>query len=132
MKSLLKFLTITIALSITGCGALYDSSAAKFMATQPESAWGSQPPKDHQEQEMRYLNAILKDPYSAKIEFLPVKRTTVAASITNPTVVPVWESAALVNAKNSYGGYTGAKKYSFYWKNGSLYLLIGEGLIQHF
>lgn len=115
-----------IAVSLSGCGTAYRSAAEEFIRTQPASAWGAQPPAGHIEVEKAYILRRLKDPGSANFEVVGLQRVTVAASLTNPEVVPVWMSSLRVNAKNSYGGYTGFEVWNFYYRFGELYALESE------
>jgi hypothetical protein len=55
------------------------------------------------------VRSALKDPDSAKFE--PVTRTGSQISYENGLYVPRVHYAVNVNAKNSYGGYTGAKPW---------------------
>ncbi|MBX3463222.1 MAG: hypothetical protein KF830_08625 [Planctomycetes bacterium] len=63
--------------------------------------------------------AALKDPESARIEF-QAARPTWGRVVGQPDTVFGWEVTAMVNAKNSYGGYTGAKPWSFMLRDGRL------------
>jgi hypothetical protein len=63
--------------------------------------------------------AALKDPESARIEFQEA-RPTWGRVVGQPDTVFGWEVIAMVNAKNSYGGYTGAKPWSFMLRDGRL------------
>lgn len=114
---------VSIALSVclVGCGVAYRNAAEEFIRTQPESAWGKAPPPGHKEIEKERVKAKLKDPFSAQFNDGENQRVTIAASLTDPTVVPAWKSTIFVNAKNSFGGYTGFKIYNFYYANGELY-----------
>lgn len=117
---------VVAAAFLSGCGTAYRSAAEEFIRTQPASAWGAQPPPGHVEVEKAYIQRRLKDPGSANFEVVGLQRVTVAASLTNPEVVPVWMSSLRVNAKNSYGGYTGFKVWNFYYRSGELYALESE------
>jgi len=110
-----------LLLGLAGCGVAYRDAANEFIRTQPPSAWGSQPPAGHQEIERSFIQSRLRDPDSARFQFSEPRRVTVAASMSDPTVVPVWESEVLVNGKNALGGYTGFKPWSFYYSNGALF-----------
>jgi hypothetical protein len=59
-----------------------------------------------------HILAALKDPESARIEFQPA-RPTWGRAVGHPDTIYGWEIIAMVNAKNSYGGYTGSKPWSF-------------------
>lgn len=119
-------LVVLVLACVTGCGVTYRNAAEEFIRTQPESAWGSAPPPGHKEIEKEWAKSRLKDPMSAQFKDGENQRVTIAASLTDPTVVPVWLSTIFVNAKNSYGGYTGFKIYNFYYSNGELYAVENE------
>lgn len=68
-----------------------------------------------------YFDGVLKDPDSAKYKFSPIQKSHIVSS--------AWEGRQLyagyvmtvkVNAKNSYGGYTGNEDYVFLFHNGVL------------
>ncbi|HDS0941049.1 TPA: hypothetical protein QDZ12_004349 [Pseudomonas putida] len=81
-------------------------------------------PIDQSQAEARvkeYFDGVLKDPDSAKYKFSPIQKSHIVSS--------AWEGRQLyagyvmtvkVNAKNSYGGYTGNEDYVFLFHNGSL------------
>lgn len=120
----MKTIVITLAaIILSGCGTAYRAEAEKFMRTQPPETWGAPPSATIRSAEAKIILARLKDPGSAIIESRPLERATIAASMTDPTVVPVWTSPVLVNAKNSFGGYTGAKLYEFHYSRGRLYAI---------
>lgn len=56
--------------------------------------------------------ASLKDPDSAKVEFVSASESEVIRYAGEPIVARKY--SVLMNAKNSYGAYTGAKAYSCY------------------
>ena len=55
------------------------------------------------------IQAILKDPYSAKFEFGKPRRAYYRLKYLNEKAIPGWIIPCIVNAKNSFGGYTGEK-----------------------
>lgn len=64
-----------------------------------------------------YLRAQLKDPFSAQVEMRAVGRITTRSSLLTPTTY-AWGICADVNAKNSFGGYTGFKPVVVIWRSG--------------
>jgi hypothetical protein len=67
------------------------------------------------------LGAYLKDPASAQIVWAPVQRGWIKEPIINGGAMRFgYLLEARVNAKNSYGGYTGAKPFRFLFFNGNL------------
>lgn len=111
------------AVLLSGCGVAYRNAAAEFISTQPPSAWGSAPPSDYKALQRKILLISLKDPESARFqgEDGQPERVVISASMTDPKVVPVYLTRVQVNAKNSFGGYTGFKEYRFFWNEGRLY-----------
>ncbi|CNJ19119.1 Uncharacterised protein [Yersinia aldovae] len=81
-------------------------------------------PADYQEQIKVHMSNSLKDPDSAKYTFLPTFKgysqdgsmSSSGGGVSYGYVAPV-----LVNAKNSYGGYTGNQKYVFIFSGGVMY-----------
>lgn len=111
---------LAACLVAASCGTAYKSASEEFLRTQPPSAWRSPPPAGHHDAERQWILQRLRDPGSAQMSFAAPRRVTIAASLTDPTVVPVWASDVAVNAKNAFGGYTGAKTWSFYYDDGRL------------
>lgn len=73
-----------------------------------------------------YLNDVLKDPESARI-----------SNISGPTFINVesellvrgtygWGICFMVNAKNSFGGYTGARMFTLIWRDGQVVRVYGD------
>jgi len=68
-----------------------------------------------------YLGRILKDPGSAHVSFGKVYQGYyTSAPIHGSKISAGYMIEAMVNAKNSYGGYTGAKPYRFLFRDGKL------------
>jgi len=123
MRTIVLILVTLTSLTLSGCGVMYRSAAEDFMRTQPPSAWGEPPPSNHKELEQIFILGLLKDPNSAIISFGESSRIVTTASALSPQVVPVWASPVYVNAKNSFGGYTGRKRWLFCYQNGKLHSL---------
>ena len=92
---------------IQGCaGSHPDKKEVKIFS---EKDFGDMPKiSKFQKQIEENIKSKLKDPYSAKIgecSPMPLK-----ASMYN--TIPGWTTVCEVNAKNSYGGYVGYKKYN--------------------
>lgn len=72
-----------------------------------------------EQQAAAYLGKVLKDPASAQVSFGKVYQGYyTGAPIRGSKISAGYMLDALVNAKNSYGGYTGAKPYRFLFQNG--------------
>ena len=74
-----------------------------------------------QTQAKTYLDARLRDPYSAVYTWGPIEKGYIEAA---PLVGQKMEFGYLlnvtVNSKNAFGGYTGAKAYQFFFRDGQL------------
>ncbi|MDB4450642.1 hypothetical protein N9109_00795 [bacterium] len=71
----------------------------------------------------QYLDNSLKDPLSKQVTYGEFGRGWYRPGLYSG--IPqgkyiAWYLEAFVNAKNSYGGYTGAKRHAFYFKNDKL------------
>lgn len=81
-------------------------------------------PENYQDLVKDHFNATLKDPESARYTFMPTYKgysqdgslSDTGGGVKYGYVIPV-----LVNAKNSYGGYTGNQQYAFLFSGGVLY-----------
>lgn len=117
-KFLLSIALATSALVMAGCAPKPPSQVEITTAN-----YGSLP-ADYKQQITNYMASSLKDPESARYTFEPTFKGysqdgSMAASggkVTYGYVAPV-----LVNAKNSYGGYTGNHQYVFMFSNGVMY-----------
>ncbi len=77
-------------------------------------------PRDHETIAARYISKQLKDPLSARIRLaLPPAKMPYAYGL-HPNIrhLPVWSVSLLVNAKNSFGGYTGDQLHTVYLHRG--------------
>lgn len=73
-----------------------------------------------------WLDKKLKDPFSAQYNFGTIERGYAVAPIINGgTKYFGYRLIVNVNAKNSYGGYTGYQEYQFMFKNGNIEVVIG-------
>ena len=72
-----------------------------------------------------HLSTVLKDPDSLKMECQPVRKGW-ARQYRDRAADFGWVVSCMVNAKNSYGGYTGAKPYIFLFTTSGLKALKGS------
>lgn len=101
-----------------------DEANAKFRATlpSPNANYGS-PPKNYKKLIRDYMSKQLKDPDSAKYSNFSIPRKEhiihkTGRYITENDVYYGYSACVQVNAKNSYGGYTGNEPYwFFFYKN---------------
>ncbi len=100
-------LTIFTLFFIQGCaGAVPEKKEIKKFE---EKDFGSIPiVSNFQQQIEKKIKVRLKDPYSAKI----TKCAPVPLKASMYNVISGWATVCQVNAKNSYGGYTGFKNYN--------------------
>ena len=128
-KSLLSTLSLTLILS--SCALPSDpftkvrEQDEQFRKTLPVSNadYGSFP-KDFQAQIKSYMNTVLKDPDSAKYSNLtkPFKSYTIYKqniyqAATHDNVYYGYSVCFSLNAKNSYGAYTGNSQYVAFFHN---------------
>jgi hypothetical protein len=74
----------------------------------------------------KFLYQHLKDPYSAKCNWSNVYKGWLREAIINGSgLIFGYILDVDVNAKNSYGGYVGIKKYHFVFYNGSIKTVYG-------
>jgi hypothetical protein len=108
-------LSLTVVALLAGC--------ASTPITPEQIAQGDYgaPPSDHEAYLKSYFEGVLKDPYSAVYRFgKPYKGYLTKAPIAGGGIDQFgWLVEVDVNAKNSYGGYTGMKPYMFFYKNGT-------------
>ena len=64
-----------------------------------------------------YFEQTLKDPYSAHYAFGPITEGTFKGAFER-NGSPGWIADVSVNARNSYGGYTGMTPYKFVFRSG--------------
>lgn len=104
MKSLLLvFLSVFV---LSGC-------VAPMTASEVSAATYDPLPDDYQAQIKNLILDSLKDPDSANFKFSPPKKGYTESTRHFAYIVPV-----SVNAKNSYGGYTGFKTFYYaYYAN---------------
>lgn len=111
-----RLLIILIFSIMTGCAS---------GPTQQDIAnadYGSAVSQDHAETRIKqYFNGTLKDPSSAQYQFSQVQKGYIIGSAAEGK--PLFAGYIIsvnVNAKNSYGGYTGNQGYQFLFQNGAL------------
>jgi hypothetical protein len=84
------------------------------------------PPPDRNRVIVEYLSEVLKDPDSARISNIggPVFMTIPGELLVRGTYG--WGICFWVNAKNSYGGYTGSRPFTLIWRGGSVQRVYGD------
>lgn len=113
---------------LIACCALVILSAGCAPATKPEpepmtnidfsKADYGNPPADYKLKIKSWLESNLKDPESAKVSEPTALRKEVAFE--NKQAIFGYTTCMGINAKNSYGGYTGIKGYWFFFHKGRI------------
>lgn len=117
-KIMVAVIVAASALALAGC-APKPPSQVEISTAQ----YGSLP-NDYQQLIKNHMNSILKDPESARYTFEPPFKAYSqdgSLSSTNGGVMYGYVAGVQVNAKNSYGGYTGNQLFVFMFSNGVMY-----------
>ncbi|WP_153164303.1 hypothetical protein [Stenotrophomonas nematodicola] len=118
-----------LALGMLGLSACASMPTASELATADYGPPVSQ--EDAEAQAKQFLEARLKDPYSAVWSCQGVHSGYFKdAPIYGGKVTYGWRLMCNVNSKNSFGGYTGAKQYGFLFREGRLVTAQGEASLQ--
>jgi len=106
---MLRRTSLTILLLVASCTSIATDDEIRRAEIGPE------PNRAACEQYAReYLNSSLRDPMSAVIQFGTIGKSSYTANaFSSPRFA--WSLLVSVNAKNAYGGYTGAQTYWFYF-----------------
>lgn len=120
-KGTLCVLVVMAVYLLSGCALAYKSNSEKAIATAKNEDFGVLP-DNYKEQIQEFMCTVLKDPDSAKYMNweAPYKDTTPQGDM-DPTAILCWKVWVHVNAKNSFGGYTGSSRYGFFFVNGKIY-----------
>ena len=122
MKRTLCASLLSICVSIfPSCGVAYRAQRDEILKKNSDADFSPAPPADREKQERDLILSVLKDPDSAKLAFLSVEKDAIQKQLLSPEAVPVWVSNVSVNAKNSFGGYTGAQPWRIAWHKGQLF-----------
>lgn len=112
----MKFaLCLALTLALAGCATSIRKPAPEVVA----AAKFDPVPADIEARIKAQYGVMLKDPYSAQYQFGQARKAYFQASTSKQTfgyIIPV-----IVNARNSYGGYTGGQLYHWAWADGNLY-----------
>lgn len=114
----MKTLLTALCLLFSGCMSVSTQELASLNC-------GPSPGQAVMETKARsHFNAVLKDSESARIKFHEARRAWQKdGSLRGGTLHGGWLLVAEVNAKNSYGGYTGFQNYYLFFENGVMYRL---------
>jgi len=108
----MRYLVLVAAALLAGCQSMPTKQ-------QTDSADYGPKPNNHEQAIKNELSIILKDPDSAKIKYItkPKKNWYLNPKNFNTKFDYAWLSCANINAKNSFGAYTGYKTHAFFIKN---------------
>ena len=108
-------LVLLMALCLSGC--------AKQLTPEEYAKGDPGPyPQNYQELVKSAMAGVLKDPYSAQYSFMgsPTKRYYSQSILLGGGVTFGWGGFFMINAKNSFGAYVGARKYAYLIRNGAV------------
>lgn len=110
------FLALAIVLT-AGCAV----APAKEVPIVPDMAHANfgPYPSNYEAQIKSWAEMKLKDPYSAKYVHFSTPRKEWAIAEKQP--IYGWSVCAAINSKNSYGGYTGAQEFWFFFRDGKIF-----------
>lgn len=115
--------TLIVFLMAFGCAAVPTMTAPKKPTSEEIATadYGS-PPIDYKSQIKSYFSQKLKDPESARYGQMtePRKGYVLVRDRGVLSNIFCYEVMVFINAKNSYGGYTGEKPYLFFFRDGKI------------
>ena len=97
---------LTLSISVAACAPSMEAVANLPVGPKPQNAQG---------QATAFVKNLLKDPYSAHFDQISPARVS-TCSYFGPW--RGWYVQLSVNAKNSFGGYTGSSTYYVWFRNG--------------
>jgi len=107
---------VVLALSISAIL----SSCQTTTQTPENKAVVSQIPNDYKQQTVAYFKKTLKDPYTVRDAEI-TEPTVIFVGLVNGTTAP--GVCVRMNAKNSFGAYTGVEAFSVAFKSGKVFLV---------
>ena len=117
-------LTGSFSLLLVACADLPQPTPIEISMSNVRSADYGTYPNDYEQQIRQYLNDTLLDPDSAKIRITPPRKVFKIYETddrpSQPKYYPCYLVCAEVNAKNTYGGYTGWQTKRYRFTNGSM------------
>ena len=119
-KIVFPLLGLACCWAMNGCGIAAQANAQKLQASSKPSDWGEPPPADYKQRVTAFLRERLKDPESAQYDWKEPLRGVIQKGFASPNVMRAWLTPVNINAKNSFGGYTGFEPFSFAWKDGRM------------
>ena len=117
-------LTGSFSLLLVACADLPQPTPIEISMSNVRSADYGTYPEHYEQQIHQYLNDTLLDPDSAKIRIAPPRKVFKIYETddrpSQPKYYPCYLVCAEVNAKNTYGGYTGWQTKRYRCTNGSM------------
>ncbi len=131
---IISLFSLIIALLLTGCGVAYQQQRSEILKSASTESFGPPPPADYRATGEQFIRHLLKDPDSAKFEWVgEPQHEAIQPAFASPRATPVWVTTVQVNAKNSFGGYTGAEPFVLAWSHGRIvaYTSTSQGFWQY-
>ena len=117
-------LTGSFSLLLVACADLPQPTPIEISMSNVRSADYGTYPEHYEQQIHQYLNDTLLDPDRAKIRIAPPRKVFKIYETddrpSQPKYYPCYLVCAEVNAKNTYGGYTGWQTKRYRFTNGSM------------
>jgi len=115
------FSAAAVAFSLAACGVAYQQERSEILRSARTETFGPPPPADYRDTGEAFIKRLLKDPESARFEWIGEPRhEAIQPAFASPHATPVWVTPVRVNARNSFGGYTGFEPFALAWKNGKI------------
>ncbi len=95
MKSVISFsLVLLAAFALSGCGVAYQQQRSEILKTVSSESFGPPPPADYRATGEQFIRHLLKDPDSARFEWVGEPRhEAIQPAIASPHARPVWVTA---------------------------------------
>lgn len=120
---------LAIAIATASCAVF--PSATPTRSQLEDADFGPEPSVEEAESiATEYLDAVLKDPGSKIVSFGDIERRWYHIGWRWSPHRYAWGLPATVNAKNSYGGYTGAQGWIFYFR-GQLIVAVATPVLDY-
>lgn len=113
--------TIFLAASIALCApAFAEGSGSNELTGEIKKQYGPAPSQEEAERAATaFLMSRLRDPDSARISWTPLTLIDFKRTMFSKRVYG-YALQGTVNSRNGYGGYTGPRPYTFFFRDGSL------------
>ena len=127
MKTILAPLFLATVLTLSACGIAYQQQRSEILKTASAESFGPPPPANYRSMGEAFFKRVLKDPESAKFDWIGEPRhEAIQPGFGSPHAVPVWVTPVRINARNSFGGYTGFDLFGLAWKDGKIVAYTSE------